>query len=165
MLWVLRLPDWRSNEADAKGVELADVWGEAVRNDKIENTEGIARNYGDNPSNNGDEYLAYTAQRYAHHNIREDFESYIKGEDGVSLDTCMRSANKSLPLRNQALIEILKYYRNGYNKRRHSRNVEESHKGFRSGNGENQRDIRTERGGIRGGVLEKGVINSIIKDI
>lgn len=140
--------------------QLADVWGEAVRNDKIENTERIARKYGDNPSNNGDEYLAYTAQRYAHHNIREDFESYIKGEDGVSLDTFMRSANKSLPLRNQALIEILKYYRNGYNKRRHSRNVEESHKGLRSGNGENQRDIRTERGGIRGGVLD-----SLLNDV
>jgi antitoxin component YwqK of YwqJK toxin-antitoxin module len=140
--------------------QLANIWDEAVQNAKKEKTERIARNYGDNPSNNGDEYLAYTAQRYAHHNIREDFESYIKGEDGVSLDTFMRSANKSLPLRNQALIEILKYYRNGYNKRRHSRNVEESHNGLRSGNGENQRDIRAERGGIRGGVLD-----SLLNDV
>lgn len=97
--------------------EFADIWNEAVENEapivsKIQEHYATETN-----ATKGEEVVAFAVGGYAGSKHTHIFASYIKGDGEVSLDDIVKKLNKSLPLRNELVIEVLNDLRNEYQRR------------------------------------------------
>lgn len=130
-----------------KQKQLKDIWDEALIND-AKNANDISASYGDDVYENGNEYLAFILERFTFANFRNRLESFIKGDEAVLVDDLMKNAKETLPLRNEAIKKILKFYNDGYRKERGFR-TETRNDGLGRGYAEGSREATTEssRGG------------------
>ena len=105
--------------------QMARIWEEAKELDR-KRAKIVARGY-KGVASRGEEYLTYYTENFIFSDQREKVEAYIKGDTTISVDEMLKNLDNSLPLRDEAIKQILEYYRNEY-KRNNANRRRDQHK-------------------------------------
>lgn len=102
------------SEQHANAKDFEDIWAEA-ENNPTEKSQLIKEHYSDKGAAvMGNEVVAYAVGDYAKSKHSQTLMAFIEGDERISLDDVVKNLDKSLPLRNELVIEVLNKLRDEY---------------------------------------------------